>query len=275
MLLRCPVCGGSLTPTGAALRCALGHSYDLSADGYANLLTANLRRSADPGDDREMIAARRDFLSALWYAPLRSALCALALRYGGKGATLLDAGCGEGFYTRAVAETLCGEAAGIDISKSAVRFAAKRGGGVEYAVAGSYHLPIADGAADILLCCFSPVAEAEFCRVLSQRGAMLHAVPAPDHLWELKETLYETPYPNPDKETPLPGFRIAETAEVTFPMALTTKRDIQNLFTMTPYRYKTPPEGMARLSALDALTVRASFRVHVHVRQENSPERNG
>ena len=272
MLLCCPVCGGSLENTGSALRCGAGHSYALSAEGYVNLLPANLRRSADPGDDREMTAARRDFLAASWYAPLRDTLCALALRYGGAGACLLDAGCGEGYYTRAAAAVLGGEAVGIDISKSAVRYAAKRGGGVQYTVAGSYHLPVSTGGADILLCCFSPVAETEFARVLSPRGALLHAVPAPDHLWELKETLYDSPYPNPEKETPLPGFRIAETAEVTFPMALTDARDIHNLFTMTPYRYKTPPEGMARLTALRALTVRAAFRVHVHVRREQGEE---
>lgn len=268
MLLRCPVCGGSLENTGAALRCAAGHSYDIAADGYVNLLTANLRRSADPGDDREMTAARRDFLSALWYMPLRDALCDLALKYGGAGASLLDAGCGEGWYTRAAAETLRGEAAGIDISKSAVRYAARRGGKVDYAVAGSYRLPVADGEADILLCCFSPVAAEEFARVIAPGGAFIHAVPAPDHLWELKETLYDTPYENADKESPLPGFEIAERRDVSFPMALHSARDIQNLFNMTPYRYKTPPEGKARLSALDSLTVRASFRVYVHARRK-------
>ena len=272
---QCPLCGEKLTGD-STLKCTKGHCFDRAKEGYWHLLPVQNTRTKAPGDSREMVAARRAFLSAGYYGIFGQALGELCLEYGqpkaGKPLRLLDAGCGEGYYTRAAAAVLGGEAVGIDISKSAVRYAAKRGGGVQYTVAGSYHLPVSTGGADILLCCFSPVAETEFARVLSPRGALLHAVPAPDHLWELKETLYDSPYPNPEKETPLPGFRIAETAEVTFPMALTDARDIHNLFTMTPYRYKTPPEGMARLTALRALTVRAAFRVHVHVRREQGEE---
>ena len=86
--------------------------------------------------------------------------------------------------------------AGIDISKFILRYAARREKGVEFAVASSYRLPVADGSIDLLVNCFSPLALEEFRRVLRPGGTFLYVVPAVDHLWELKEVLYERPYPN-------------------------------------------------------------------------------
>ena len=74
----CPVCGERLTREARLYRCAGGHCFDLAREGYVNLLPANQRHSAAPGDDREMVAARTRFLDGGWYAPLRQKLCALA-----------------------------------------------------------------------------------------------------------------------------------------------------------------------------------------------------
>lgn len=153
--------------------------------------------------------------------------------------------------------------AGTDISKFALRTAAKREKGVEFAVASSYRLPLADGSVDVLLNCFSPLALEEFRRVLRPGGWFLYVVPGPRHLWEMKEILYDKPYPNEERETPYEGFAYREILPVEETVTLESPADIQNLFRMTPYFWKTPRAGAERLATLETLTLRTSFRVHV------------
>ena len=76
-LFCCPLCGGALTAADGALRCEKKHSFDLAKEGYAHLLPANRMYSKLPGDDKQMVAARRRFLEAGWYAPFADALCDL------------------------------------------------------------------------------------------------------------------------------------------------------------------------------------------------------
>ena len=97
-----------------------------------------------------MAAARSVFLGKGYYAPLREALCALAVSMTGEAPTVLDAGCGEGYYTGGIYRALqeAGKApqmAGTDISKFILRRAAKREKDIEFAVASSYRLPMAAG----------------------------------------------------------------------------------------------------------------------------------
>lgn len=267
-LFRCPLCGGRLSRNGGALVCPERHSFDIAKEGYVHLLPPNQKHSALPGDDREMVAARRAFLSGGFYSPLLRTLCRRILACAGDAPAILDAGCGEGWYTAGIYQALreAGRVpvmAGTDISKFALRTAAKREKGVEFAVASSYRLPLSDGAADILLNCFSPLALDEFRRVLKPDGWFLYVVPGPEHLWELKEILYDRPYPNEEKKTPYEGFAYQEIIPVEDTVTLTRREDIQNLFHMTPYAWKTPKSGAERLAELDRLTVRTSFRVHV------------
>lgn len=267
-LFRCPLCAAPLEREAGAYRCPAGHSFDTAREGYVHLLPSNQKHSALPGDDRDMVLARREFLSRGYYQPLLNTICSRILAFSGETPVLLDAGCGEGTYTAGVYQALRSagkrpRAAGTDISKFALRTAAKREKGVEFAVASSYHLPLADGSVDVLLNCFSPLALEEFRRVLKPGGRFLYVVPGPRHLWEMKEILYDKPYPNEEKETPYEGFAYREIAPVEETVTLENPADIQNLFRMTPYFWKTPRAGTERLAALETLTVRTSFRVHV------------
>ena len=267
-LFRCPVCGGPLVREERAYRCEKGHSYDLAKEGYTYLLPPNQKHSSAPGDDKGMAAARREFLSKEDYAPLLNTLCSQILACSGDAPVLLDTGCGEGYYTAGVYRALlqAGKSprmAGIDISKFILRYAARREKGVEFAVASSYRLPVADSSVDVLLNCFSPLALEEFRRVLRPGGTFLYVVPAADHLWELKEVLYERPYPNEEKETPYEGFTYEAIVPVDGRIRLENQADIHALFQMTPYYWKTPKAGAERLAALDRLTTRIAFRVHV------------
>ena len=267
-LFRCPICAAPLEREDGAYRCPANHSFDLSREGYTHLLPPNRKHSAAPGDDKGMASARREFLSKDYYRPLKEALCALAVKYAPQAPAVLDTGCGEGYYTCGIFEALkaAGKdpaAAGTDISKFILRYAAKRQRQIEWAVASSYHLPVEDGRIDLLVNCFSPLALEEFARVLKPGGLFFYVVPAEKHLWELKEVLYERPYPNEEKETPYSGFEYLEIFPVDDFITLQSQADIHALFQMTPYYWKTPKAGAERLGKLDTLTTQISFRVHV------------
>ena len=266
-LFCCPLCAAPLEQRTRTYTCPRGHSFDRAREGYVHLLPANRKHAREPGDDKAMAAARSRFLEGGWYAPLREALCRLALTKAPASPVLLDAGCGEGYYTQGVAETLRASggalrAAGVDLSRPSLRRAARRAPEVEFAAASVYHLPVADASVDLLLDCFSPLALEEFRRVLRPGGVFLYVVPGARHLWELKEVLYDRPYLNREEEVPYPGFRYVEVVPVEGRMDL-DRAALGDLFAMTPYRWKTPRAGAARLEALEGLGVTAAFRVHV------------
>lgn len=267
-LFCCPICAQGLDRQDSRYLCPQGHSFDRAAAGYVHLLPANKMHSKDPGDDKGMATARNRFLSGDYYAPLRDALAELALAYAPKGADILDAGCGEGYYSAALYRALVqgGKAprmAGVDLSKHALRRAAKREKAIEFAVASVYDLPVADRQADLLVNCFSPLALEEFLRVLRPGGLYFYVVPGARHLWELKEVLYSSPYPNEEKLTPYRGLRYLEVKEVDGSIHLPDQQTISDLFQMTPYFWKTPKEGAQRLSQLTELDTTISFRIHV------------
>ncbi len=271
-LFSCPLCAAPLERGERAYTCPGGHSYDISREGYVHLLPANRIHSKAPGDDKAMAAARGRFLSAGHYAHLKDTLAALAQAYTGERPTVLDAGCGEGYYTAALHAALrdtgrTPRTAGIDLSKPSLRQAARREREAEFAVASVYHLPVADGCVDLLLNCFSPLAEEEFRRVLRPGGIFFYVVPGPKHLWEMKEILYDRPYENPEEEVAYEGFTYLDIARTERVIALEGEA-IMDLFGMTPYAWKTPKAGVERLAGRSTLDVQAQFSVHVFRRMD-------
>lgn len=274
---RCPLCGGLLTEISSGLRCPAGHCYDRAKEGYVHLLPVSQKHSKTPGDSKDMVAARRAFLEKGWYQPLREALESLAVELTGPAPVVLDAGCGEGYYTGGVREALLAagktpKIAGIDISKAALQKAGKRYPGIEFAVASAYRLPVAEKSVDLLLNVFSPLAIEEFRRVLRPGGAYLYVVPGARHLWALKEALYERPYPNEEKETPYEGFVYDRIIPVRYTVRLPSQEDIHALFQMTPYYWKTPREGAARLASASQMECEIDFKIHVFRRNGEAKE---
>ena len=149
---------------------------------------------------------------------------------------------------------------GFDIAKDAVRYAAKRDKATAYFVAGLHDIPVRDGSVDVLLHLFAPFADSEFRRILKPDGKLLHVLPGERHLMGLKAVLYDAPYPNP--ETPPPtGMTLEATERLRYTVTLRTNDDIRNLFSMTPYVYKTLPSAAERLFALDTLETELDFVV--------------
>lgn len=264
--LRCPVCQKPLLLVGRSLRCHAAHSFDLSKEGYANLLPLQKKHAADPGDGKEMVRARRAFLSAGYYAPLMQTLVELCAAL--PHAHVVDAGCGEGSYDAALLHALPEtELVGFDLSKETVRLAAKLVPQAAFCVGGSFCAPVRDGWADLILNIFSPFAGAEFRRMLAPGGHLIYAVPTARHLYGLKQVLYKTPYENEVRDIEYEGFAFCYArqteAEITVQGA-----DLQALFAMTPYYWNTPADGAERLAACDSVTTEIGFRFLVYQKTE-------
>lgn len=261
----CPVCSLPLKESERTYTCANAHSFDKAKSGYVNLLTHAANTHGNHGDNRDMVRARRDFLDQGYYAPLRAKIAALAENYLSPGGVLLDSGCGEGYYTAAVAEAVPNATVlGIDISKDAANLAAKRCKRAKIAVASAFHLPVASNSVDMLLEVFSPYCAPEFDRVLKPGGIFLEAIPGENHLFALKEAVYDEPYKNQVDKFERPGYTLLEIQEVSGEIRLTSQTDIQNLFLMTPYYYKTGKKEQARLEALDTLITPVEFLLPVY-----------
>jgi 23S rRNA (guanine745-N1)-methyltransferase len=179
--LRCPVCEQTLSRHDRALRCAAGHAFDLAKQGYANLTAGRVRYE---GDTAEMVADREAFLAAGHYDFIADTLAA----YTGEG-LVVDAGTGTGYYlARVLAATGTATGLGLDVSKAALRRAARAHPRAAAVLADLWRpLPIRDGVAAVLLDVFAPRNGAEFHRVLRPDGVLLVVTPAPDHLAELIE----------------------------------------------------------------------------------------
>ena len=190
MLFLCPKCKKELNIEERICRCDSGHSYDRAKEGYVHLLPANQKNSKAPGDDKGMVAARRAFLDKGFYAPLRDALCALAAQLSPDAPVMLDAGCGEGYYSAGLAESLNAELLGLDISKEAVRCAAAKYKNARWLCASAARLPVKDGSVGLLTSLFALTLPEEFRRVLRPDGTYLQVLAAEDHLLNLKNIIY-------------------------------------------------------------------------------------
>ncbi len=265
----CPVCRESLAPDGNTLKCSNGHSFDRSSAGDVYLLRSS---KSEHGDSLEMVRARRDFLDRGYYSHLAEALADLAVKYvNGDKTAYFDAGCGTGYYTERVWKKLCEKCectlTGIDISKHAVRMCSKRMKSGEFAVASVYDLPLEDSSFDLVTNVFSPQAESEFARILKPQGTLLYVVPAPKHLFSMKQVLYENPYENDDRTIEYEGFHLVERVECERVIELEGS-DIESLFRMTPYFWRTSREGSERLISKTSLSVEASFYIYVFKKDE-------
>lgn len=259
----CPVCGEKLDISGKSYICPANHVFDIAKSGYVNLLTA--KHGAVHGDNKFMLRARREFLEKGYYSPLCEAVCDTVSVYAGNTCTLLDAGCGEGYYTAAVREKIPqAEMYGIDISKEAVEMAAKRKAKINFAAASVFNIPVQPESCDILLTMFAPYCGEEYSRVLKKDGFMIMAIPSVNHLWELKKAVYDTPYKNQVKPYELSGFAHIDTKKLTYKMSINGSQDIQSLFSMTPYYYRTGRTEQERLNALDFLETTADFEVLIY-----------
>lgn len=168
MSFSCPLCHQPLTQVNNSFVCPERHQFDVAKEGYVNLLPVQHKRSRDPGDSAEMMQARRAFLDAGHYQPLRDAIVdALTQRQITGDAAITDIGCGEGYYTHAFADALAGcKTFGLDVAKVAIKAAARRYPQVTFCVASSHRLPFADESMDTIIRIYAPCKAQELARVV-------------------------------------------------------------------------------------------------------------
>ena len=249
-----------------SLVCSAGHRFDYARSGYVNLLPVNRKHAKNPGDNAFMVQARRSFLRAGYYKPLCDRLCQVIRKWMPCQGVLLDAGCGEGYYTKHVTDLFAEDGNpvqvyGVDIAKCAVDAAAKSCKSAAFAVGSSFHLPVENESCDLLMSLFAPYCGGEFQRVLKPKGKMVLVIPGAMHLMGLKQAIYEKPYANEVQDYALEGFSFLGAEHVDEEIFLPHAEDIRNLFSMTPYYYKTGREAHLRLEQLKQLRTPISFEI--------------
>ncbi len=260
----CPVCKSELLLFEKIYKCPYNHCFDVSKDGYVNLLMSQQSSLKRHGDDKLMVRARREFLEKGFYGELREKLCETVNEAISENSTIIDVGCGEGYYTSEISKINDFEIFGIDISKDALKYAAKSVKNSSFAVASAFSLPFADASADCVLSVFAPSAYEEFHRVLKSDGKLIKAIPLEDHLWELKCALYKEPYKNKPEKRNDELFELITLKEIKYEINLTQKEDIENLFKMTPYYYKTGRADSEKLLSLNSLETTVHFGIEVY-----------
>lgn len=253
MIIQCPKCKNELILTNKTYKCCNNHCYDLSKEGYVNLLM----NKSFAGDNKEMVSARNDFLNKGYYFFVIGAI----LEKIDNSSIILDCGCGEGYYTNYISQNKDITLYGTDVSKSAIQKAAKKDveNKVTYFVSSIYNLPVVNDSIDCILNICAPLCEEEFKRVLKQKGRLIKVIPAKEHLIELKEVLYDEVYLNDDELT-LNCFKQVKRTNLC-QKKIVEGKDIKNLFMMTPYYYKTPKEAIFKLENLHSLEITMSFDI--------------
>ncbi|WP_247946833.1 putative RNA methyltransferase [Streptococcus oralis] len=259
----CPICQENLTLIESSLKCSNRHSFDLAKFGYVNL-APQIKQSANY--DKENFQNRQEILEAGFYQAILEGISdLLATKPSAK--TVLDIGCGEGFYSRKLQESHSDKTFyAFDISKDSVQIAAKSepNWAVNWFVGDLARLPIKDASMDILLDIFSPANYGEFRRVLSKDGILIKVIPTENHLKEIRQMvqdqLTKKDYSNQDiKEHFQEHFSIQsrQIASLTKPI---TAEQRQALLAMTPLLFHVD-QTKIDWSQLTEITIEAEILV--------------
>jgi 23S rRNA (guanine745-N1)-methyltransferase len=205
------------------------------------------------------VNARANFFQTNPYKPLMVKLQSMVASFS----TVLDVGCGTGAYLEFMKRndsTLT--TIGCDGSKKAIRKAAKLDTQTLYIVANMNALPLLNESVDVILSVFAPYNSEEIQRVLKPNGQLIVVQPAPNHLFELKQVLYDIVKLNPDTTLTIPGLTSNLNEQLEFEMIL-NQDELQALFAMTPYVYTSSQQASMKLKALVSLNIKASFKISV------------
>lgn len=253
MKILCPVCKKELIKEKNTYKCINNHSFDIAKQGYLNL---NLHNSQNTGDNKLMINARNSFLEKGYYDFLRQEINKLIK----ENDSLIDLACGEGYYTSFFK---CKEKIGIDLSKTGLKIASKKDKSTLYLLNSIFHNPIEDKCADKIITIFAPIAKEEILRLLKDDGKFILVKPDENHLYELKQVLYDNPYKNEVEDIDIEGLKIEKEIKVNSLITI-NKEDLNNLFMMTPYYNTSSKKDKDKLNNIDSLDLSLSFIIDIY-----------
>lgn len=275
----CPLCSSPLEKVGGSLKCSGGkHTYDVASSGYVNLLPPGKKSNASTGDEPLMIGSRRDFLAAGYYDRISDTAAEVAAEYAKTRenpspiTSFADAGCGEGYHTLRIFNKLKEfypgiSAVGFDASKkgadSGAKKAKRQSADISFAAANIFAMPIRDRSVDAVFSMFAPVPAEDSERILKDGGLLVVVSSGSRHLWQMREVLYGEPRLSPPYDKVPKGFSPVLSRSLLYTVTL-SGNDIKNLFTMTPFYYRSPKEGKEKLLSLQTLTTEISVEYKVY-----------
>ncbi|MFT5635851.1 MAG: 23S rRNA (guanine745-N1)-methyltransferase [Cognaticolwellia sp.] len=263
----CPLCNLPLLKHEKVFRCVNNHSFDRAKENYLNLLPVQFKHSKNPGDNKAMVNARRAFLEQGYYQPLVDRLVALyqekAVTDASKPSILLDAGCGEGFYTHQH-KNAKNTVYGVDIAKEAIKKAGKKYQQCHFSVATLSKLPFADSLFSWIVSVYAPILEQEFTRVLNEGGFLLTVTPAKQHLMQLKQHIYDDAQEHDEEKIPVEHLTLVHQENISYQMHLKTGQDTLNLLSMTPFAFKASDEVKKNLLNHDDFICQADFLIRLY-----------
>lgn len=262
-MIICPLCKEKLEKINKSYRCKNNHSFDISKSGHVNLLLDNQKHSKTPGDDKDMVLSRKYFLEKNYYKGISDKLNEIILNnvFENKKINILDIGCGEGYYTGNLknflnSKNIESDIIGIDISKEAIISASKTYKNIDWLVASAMNIPIEDNSLDFIICMFAKIIPEEKMRTLKKGGKLIIVSTGENHLLEMKEVVYEKvrkDFYSPIEDLKI--FRYIKTINHTYKTEIKENESIKNLFNMTPYRWRSPKDGIERLFSLENLKI--------------------
>ena len=259
----CPICQTALIYTQPSYRCSNNHCFDQAKEGYVNLLPVQLKHSKQPGDNKAMVNARRDFLAQGYYQPLVEQLLLLQQQYTNNNSKVLDAGCGEGYYTHQHVNH-ANAVYGVDIAKEAVKKSAKKYKEPHFSVATLSHLPFANSYFNWIFSVYAPILEQEFTRVLANDGYLLTVTPGKRHLYELKDIIYQSAQEHDDEKEVIQSLTLVHEQQISYTMTIKTADDLRNLLSLTPYAFKASTQALATIAEQVNFTCQADFVIRLY-----------
>lgn len=263
----CPICGENLTKKDKYYTCNKNHSFDIAKEGYVNLLPIKSKKSKNPGDNLDMITARRTFLQSGHYEKLGLNLVSVIESLGlGKNSSILDLGCGEGYYTSLIKSKLPtnNDFLGVDISKVAVKYASKRFKDIEFCVASSFELPIADNSLNLIIRNYAPSLDSELIRIIKEGGYFLTITPGPRHLYQLRELIYTDVIEHPISNNAPVGFSKLSHNNLKYKINISNKDNLLSLVQMTPFAWKFNKEIINKLLLKKEWDIECDFNIELY-----------
>jgi len=267
----CPICSSLLEKQEKAFQCENNHCFDCAKEGYVNLLPVQYKKSKQPGDNRTMILARKLFLEKGYYNNLITPSADLINKHllAENKPSLLDIGCGDGYFTKMIfAEVTKSNCYyGMDISKEAVKIAAKRDSTFHWFVASSSNIPLPDTSISGILKINSPLNYANAYKKLSPGGIVISVTPGKKHLFGLKLHIYEKPNDH-ETETPPENYKLLDCVNLKDRIRLQRQSEIEQLFMMTPFYWNAPQVVKDKVAKLTELSTEIAFDIHVWQKNE-------
>ena len=257
--LRCPICKAqmSIDENGCGVLYCLGqkkHCYDFASGGYVNF---NCSFKSNSGDSKQAVRARSEFLDGGYYAPVADLTCELLEKYARADGLVVDAGCGEGYYSNRIADRgFC--VMGFDLSKFATDAAAKRAkrgrtAATLFGAASVFEMPVADSSADAVVNIFAPCVENEYARALDDNGTLIVVHAGEKHLLGLKKVIYEQAHENEPRADMPKEMMLVEERRLSYEISIGDNASIKALFAMTPYYWKTSKDDLEKLEGIERL----------------------